>query len=301
MSLLNDCTFIFIIGSPRSGTTWLHRVLASHPDVASVTAELHHFNMYVKPLREAWATEKADSDAGKWTLGYPFLMDEEKFMGMVKRMTEEVYTEVRKTNPSATHILDKHPGYTFALDHIIATVPNARFIHLLRDGRDVVTSSLAAFKKGGFGQGNVYGAAHKWARSVKTAQQFLKGHPDKGIEIRYEELLADSETHLQSILKACQLNNSPEIMTKLTDPEGAIHQRVSAPDQKKGEMASKWRNLSVQERFLMEEIAGDVLRANGYVDTTDWWSLGGGDKLNRFFYKSARGIRNAFRSSKATD
>ena len=88
-------------------------------------------------------------------------------------------------------MLDKAPSYALLGPVIESVVPNARFIHLIRDGRDVVNSLLRASR--GFGRGwapeTADAAARMWRSHVETARK-LAGRANY-FELRFEDLRSE--------------------------------------------------------------------------------------------------------------
>ena len=83
---------------------------------------------------------------------------------------------------------DKTPGYLIEIDRLRQVFPNAKFIHLIRDARDV---SLSLWRKGWFGP-HLRNAARHWSESVRTGiEQGRLLPPGSYHEIRYEDLVRD--------------------------------------------------------------------------------------------------------------
>jgi hypothetical protein len=114
--------FLFIIGSPRSGTTWLQLMLGAHPQVCATT-ELRLYNKYIAPWLEAWQGEALLSEEGKHYLGLPVLWTEGEFRDFLRSFLERVYAKVLATKPQATHVLDKHPHYSAFVEDIHFFIP----------------------------------------------------------------------------------------------------------------------------------------------------------------------------------
>ena len=85
---------IFIVGSPRSGTTWLHRLLAEHPDLAC-PPELHLFSDFLVPCETQWSASvernRIRHDAGAHGNGLDELLDREAFLAWMR----DLYTGAR--------------------------------------------------------------------------------------------------------------------------------------------------------------------------------------------------------------
>ena len=87
--MLESKDFLFIIGSPRSGTTMLQILLASHPQVAS-TVEQTLFNLYIAPWLETWRMEARNLKERGWKLGLPILLEEEELMEFLREFLRRV-------------------------------------------------------------------------------------------------------------------------------------------------------------------------------------------------------------------
>ena len=273
--------FLFIIGSPRSGTTWLQLMLGAHPQVCATT-ELRLFNKYVSPWMEAWKGESLLNEEGKHYLGLPVLWTEAEFHRLLRGFLEQAYNKVFAAKPHATHVLDKHPDYSAFVEDIHFFIPQARFIHVIRDGRDVAVSLAAAGRQMGWFARKAlpdYGAF--WKGEVLAAR---KARDYKGcyLEVRYEELLAAPAAVLAAVLRFCELSASDEWVAQAVEkhrfenlkrlrptPEAG----VKAPEghYRQGEAGGWRREFTGLERYLFDQVAGDLLRELGYAQT-GWWA-----------------------------
>src|SRR5215471_21624711 len=103
--MLSGKQLIYIIGSPRSGTTWLQAMIGAHPSVCT-TVELTLFSKYTAPWIASWNEESANIKAGRWHQGIPFLWSEDEFYSFLTEFLDRVYAKVLAGKPEATHILD---------------------------------------------------------------------------------------------------------------------------------------------------------------------------------------------------
>jgi hypothetical protein len=97
---LEDKQFLYIIGSPRSGTTMLQILLANHPQVAS-TVEQTLFTHYVPQWLETWATEVQNVEERGWKLGLPILWQEEELRAFLREFLERAYAKILAGKPAA--------------------------------------------------------------------------------------------------------------------------------------------------------------------------------------------------------
>lgn len=278
--ILQEKQFLFVIGSPRSGTSWLQLMLGAHPMVCT-TAELRIFNAYFAKWIRAWEEEASIIDQGRWVQGLPLIMKEEEFYAYLARFLEDVYTRVLATRPQATHVLDKHPGYTAYTELINRFLPGAKFIHVIRDGRDVVASMLAAKKQLGFGSGTVMEAAAEWVKHVQLAR-LASRYEGRYIEVRYEDLIAAGESEMERVFDFCNLAASRlQVKTIVEDHhiEKTRESRKSPVEgvqvpvgfYRKGKVGSWREDLTVEQRYLMNRVAGELLSDLGYAQP-GWWA-----------------------------
>jgi len=103
---------------------------------------------------------------------------------------------------------DKTPDYGFALDDIRRVLPEARFLHIIRDGRDAAASLRDLW----FSPSRNYDELVRyWASRVRTIRQLGAGRPDY-MEVRYEALVADTPAVLRQVCTFLNLAWSDEML-----------------------------------------------------------------------------------------
>ena len=183
------------------------------------------------------------------------------------------------------HVVIKETNGAHAADLVMSLLPRSRQILLIRDGRDVVDSLVAAYQPGAFlanNQGQSFGtperratrlrwAAELWACNIDASIRAIDAH-DPGLctVVRYEDLLADTAGELERLFDWVELPRSPEWIadTVAAQSFGAI------PDSDKGPLTRNraarpglWReNLSDAEQAVVAEILGGRLARFGYED-----------------------------------
>ena len=141
--------FFFIGGAPRSGTTWLQQILDSHPDVCCRGEGLFSLELAV-PLdalieRRRTVIRSKNTDLFSHTGGYPLpdASDADAMLG-----TAILCALDRQLGPgNASAVGEKTPENVFLFPRLLRLFPNARFIGIARDPRDVLASSWHKFQQ----------------------------------------------------------------------------------------------------------------------------------------------------------
>lgn len=299
-----DLPLILVVGAPRSGTTWLHHMLATHPDVASQNEELTIFT-YLGIAERRFLNEKHHLDAGHWRQGAPLLYTETEFYQGLRAIAGDVYGRLHAKKPEAKHLLDKHPDYARHLPLVQKLFPNAKVIHLIRDGREVVVSMMSAKKRLGFGAGEIHGASHHWAGNLIAARQ--AGHllgPDQYLELRYEDLRSDTVTQLKTAFAFCNLPVTNATVQQIATEYDIKSKQVSRGNTDVNALRNTpdaiWKaKLSVQERWVLDRVAGHLLQELGYAKP-GWWAVNPMDRLRMWPYPWAKRVLNTLGSAKHT-
>jgi hypothetical protein len=148
---------------------------------------------------------------------------------------------------------DKTPEYCRHLPLILELFPDAQFLHVVRDGRDVAHSIF----KAGFGPKNAYEAAVDWKRTVSEISRFrARVADDRFAEVRYEDLLSDPVTTIDGIARYLGIDNADEVVAAAA-PALRCHVRA--------DNSLKWKkHLTSREVECFEAFAGAELQAFGY-------------------------------------
>lgn len=192
---------VFIVGSPRSGTTWLQRLLATHPQVQ--TGQESRVFFYIASQFKMWRQDLASAEViGRGGTGLACYLNEAEFLAIQRKYLAALLAPMLQGLQPGQIFLEKTPGHAFFIPEIAQLLPAAKIIHLVRDPRDVVASLLAAAK--GWGK--------SWApRDVKMALQEWRWHveavhkaapqlaPGQFLEICYEDLVAAPASQLRAV------------------------------------------------------------------------------------------------------
>lgn len=193
-ALCRGAEMVFVVGSPRSGTTWLQRLLAAHPAVRT-GQESNLFSLYLAPQLQRWRKEgqrhtlTTDERFGVGLGGY---LDEETFLTLLRTYVVRVLEAAGLEEGEL--FVEKSPSHALVMPEIDAVLPESRFIHITRDPHDVVASMLAASRSWGrsWVPSRAGDAAEVWVRHVRAARMAGAAlGPARFREVSYEELHAD--------------------------------------------------------------------------------------------------------------
>ncbi|MBV9773637.1 MAG: sulfotransferase [Gemmatimonadetes bacterium] len=284
-----------VVGSPRSGTTLLRLMLDSHPELA-IPPETGFLALAPKlrgsgdSLRERFfhAVTAFGEPAPAWP---DFEIPAETFREALQEISPftapagfRAFYRLYAERFGKARWGDKTPLYCLQMDTIRRVLPEARFVHLVRDGRDAALSLRKMWFSPGW---EIEKQAAYWRRCVLAARRAGAGRPDY-LEVRYEELVLDTRTTLQRICAFVDLpyheameshhlrarerlgehkGRSAPDGTPLLSREDRLAQQAStmqAPDP--GQVAAWKERMSAEDRARFRSVAGDLLRELGYEE-----------------------------------
>jgi hypothetical protein len=238
---------IVVLGAARSGTTWLHRLISAHPKVAGTeTGETWLFT----DIAPVW------DDAVRAGAG-----DGAVLTGMRSFCDSLLVTMRDRISPSATHVCEKTPTTVWRLPVLAQMYPDALYIHVVRDGRDVA-ASLARTWTGGAEPSveEVEAAAREWVAAVGAVRSAAPELP-RFRQVRYEDLLEDPQRVVADLWTWVGLGVTTRARAAVSHRQ---EERVT-PLPASGEIGTgKWRSLSASSRAAVTIATGDLLRELGY-------------------------------------
>jgi hypothetical protein len=281
----------FVVGATRSGTTLLRLMLDAHPEIA-IPSETHFIPELIRAREKHGATPDRMIELltshrrwGDFHIEASELQARWEELGDGLTGPEAVRTFFRiygEKQGGPPRWGDKTPGYVKQMREIQEYLPEARFIHLIRDGRDVALSIL----KQSFGPDTVEAAAQKWRDRIlrgRAQQPYLGFY----MEVKFEDIVTDTEATLRRICEFIDLDFDPAMLgyhqtaqQRLQekarelprgpgrDPQSAerrlkSHEKTFEPPNP--EMIGGWkRKMSPADRRTYEAIAGDLLADLGY-------------------------------------
>lgn len=256
-------TLFFLVGEMRSGTSWLSKTLDTHPEVFckgegtffgrdQATEEIPVYDAPSPSLHNALAGNESfrvwhSLLWNGWTHGEP-----EEDLDTLVRATVDHYLDRNSIASGKRIVGDKSPLHTDYVDEIHDFYPEAKVIHIVRDGRDVAVSLMNHFWRMSRDQGGIFDLkpeellkrdayladpqnflksgesifteerlrqmAVRWSRRVKKASaegSSLFGHAYH--QLRYEDLLRDPEKHLETIFDLLGARTDEKIVQHCVD------------------------------------------------------------------------------------
>jgi hypothetical protein len=288
-----ESRIVWILGSPRSGSTWLLEMLAEAPapgtarlDEPRVGELLWHSFVFRRPGDKIISFGDTQRDNPFWILSesradiwQPWLR------GLILEMfRDQVRHGVARTHWRRPVLIVREPNSSEAADVMVSIMPRSRILFLVRDGRDVTDSLLDAFTTAAWGsvadQGwdglrseeraeFIHTSSLNWVYRTEAVQRASDTlGPAGSLTVRYEDLLADTTGELTRITGWLGINGGDEWAAKAA----AEHSFEAIPAERRGSgkraraaNPGLWReNMSESEQLIMEQVMGEKLRELGY-------------------------------------
>jgi len=240
---MSDVPPFFLYGALRSGTTLLRLILNQHSGVHSLEETDFLFD-YASPDANAPDDVLQDRDGIENDVFFR-LYGIEMPEGQGTELTHALVQAIADKVPGSTPCLDFHRHVSLAAKQF----PDAKFIHLLRDPRDVARSSVGM----GWAGHAYYGVRHWIETEADWDAAALP--PARGLTVRFEDLIQDMEGGLKEICEFVGLEFEPGML------EYHKHATYDAPDPS---IAYKWKKKPRRDIALIEGRAGDLMTARGY-------------------------------------
>ena len=294
----------FVVGVGRSGTTLLRMMLDSHPQLA-IPPETHFLLEFIQAsgrLRFSPAVAQrtiVEDPHRRWN---DFGLDPDDLRERLDAIEDfntadalRAFYRLYAERHAKTRWGDKTPDYVRKMKKIRNTLPEARFLHVIRDGRDAGLSQNARLAKRGKDPVPPTEMARRWRKRVVKSRANaaeLGGY----LEVRYEDLIDDTEAVLRRVCEAIELDYDPVMLDyheraeeRLQEMAGALPQRKGRPEREAGERVAAhamttrppdadrvavWRReMSEAENAEFEHAAGYLLDELGYETRTprDSW------------------------------
>lgn len=261
---------IFVGGCGRSGTTLFREILNRHSRIAcGPETSIFGLPFNVNNQAQAWSLDAAELEA--------LAAGSRDLVGYAERFYRRYLLEPQ----GKTRWADKTPNNVRVISRLLTWFPRGRFIHLIRDGRDVACS-LRNHPKEKVVNGKVVPVnnnhpiskcATRWLKDTATGLAF-RGHP-RCLEVRYEDLVDHPESEVRRVCAFLGEEFEPAMLDSEKGAEikgaGRLVNNANAVEKITGKSVSRWRrDLSPAERQVFVDVAGELLIVAGYVPDHSW-------------------------------
>lgn len=278
---------IFIVGCPRSGTTLLRTIIASHSRMI-VSPESHFFNYWLKEyghlnLQEESEFQRFWQDFSTSQRFAYFDLDAAAFLAKLRRQDEISFRSVFALLMAEYAALkqkprwgEKTPAHYDYLETIFDWFPNAKILWLIRDPRAVVASLL----KVEWSSKYTFNNAYYWLSSAKLYLEQWSADP-RVMRINYEALVTDPEANIEALCQFLGEELEPGMLSQRSEKNvpnphqgGWAKAHLQQVMQPIGQQSvEKWRSqLSKTQVAIVEHITRDAMVGHGYEPLTSQMS-----------------------------
>jgi hypothetical protein len=292
-----DYPKVFVVGCPRSGTTWVADILGQHPVVVrgresqlfpSFRRSFDAFGTY-NPL--GWARlfygvergRRIGAMAGihlyvdratlaRLGLGVVASTPRDEIPGRLVRAVLDTYFLATRGD-TVTLLVEKTPTHLFYVDDILTTFPEAHVVEVVRDGRDVcVSMALRSRQVRGFPP-TTEAQARLWVRAIEAGRAAADDPRwrRRFVTVRYEDLKAAPEAEIARLFAAVDLPATDALVREVAEVID-IARFVTGPGEfrHRGEVGNWVDHFDADDEATFRAVAGDTFVAAGYsFDSAD--------------------------------
>ncbi len=218
---------IFLVGCPRSGTTLLQSILASHPEIISfpethlfsktisINPIVRYFTIYrqnhVDILRRI-LTDLQVSDSSTSAIKTPIFITKAWVSNLLSQLDK--IAKHFSTKDLHKYLLEKTPRHLHFINEIQSVDSDAQFIHIIRKGEDVVASLNEATRNSPEhweGSRSLKKSVFWWNRSIRISSKYIGGKNQHFV--LYQDLIDHPEKTISTLLKRMNISYSDRLFT----------------------------------------------------------------------------------------
>ncbi|ETX00184.1 MAG: hypothetical protein ETSY1_12155 [Candidatus Entotheonella factor] len=228
---------LFLVGCPRSGTTLLQSLLAAHSQVVSFS-ESHFYNtmttsrLGLRRLGLASPRTRSKFSGFLNLIGHPEMQHYLPSFAISRRQYSRAFiavldTVARQQNKQVW--LEKTPRHLHYIDDIRALVPECKFIHLVRNGEDVVASLYEVVNQhpdrwpsipAGDAASCIDRCVNRWVQSIRLSLGYV-GEPNH-MMVRYEHLVEAPDEVVQELCEFMGIPFEPQMLEQYADHAASL-------------------------------------------------------------------------------
>jgi len=255
-----DC--VFVIGAPRSGTSALAWAIAQHPDMwTGPEMDFPYYFCRNRDGQQTWEVAAGREDG--WLAKHE--VNREEFMAAIGLGLDRLIL----SRSGGLRWIDSTPANTLVASELAQCFPNAKFIHIIRDGRAVVNSlirsgfDIAAAK-------NFKTACRTWTEFVQAGRKATRSMPDRVMEIRQEAMRDEPDRVMDAVQRFLNLEvvADPAAFLRSGHINSSYGNRkpedIRTPKPAVDMPSEPWQSWERSEQVLFSKIARPVMREVGY-------------------------------------
>ncbi len=281
----------FILGNPRSGTSLLRIMLNAHPEILA-TPECGFMQWWYDKY-QSWSIDDSKNETRVKSFVSDLLtskkiefwgLGQEKIIKSIQGKLPRDYGELCDVvfldradiiNKVPKAIIDKNNYYIHHLELLKKIWPNAKYVFMVRDGRDVACSYLALTDLESNSDykpnlsSNIEEIAKEWNENNKRINLFLnENYSSSFILVKYEDILLDLEKELKRVVEFFNLEfnaNMLEYYKHNDEPAGTLDWKKNTLNKPMVDNIGKYKKLLVQDEIkIFNTIANKTLKMFNY-------------------------------------
>ena len=259
---------IMVFGvAPRSGTNYIGNVISNHPDVSAYPNEIYE----VPFLR---ITNKLKSFQDAFFDDYYRNIENMNKNDFLPLFGSSFIAHLYSYIPKGKTMLVKEPDTRF-LRYFPYVFPHEHLLLVLRDGRDVVDSTIRTWPSMDFKK-----ICQRWSDSTKLILKFQRKYNERYLLIKYEDMLDKPKHYMTNILMHYKLDvdsypfekieSMPIVGSSTASKKGDEVSWKPIPASKSFKPTNKWNNWTAKQKNDFKTIAGEALIEAKYCNGLDW-------------------------------
>ena len=252
---------VFVIGSPRSGTSVLAWAVAQHRDMwTGPEADFPYQFGRTRELDRIWNL-CAKRESG-WLARHE--VSREEYLACIGLGLDQLF----RTRSKGRRWIDSSPANVLVGPMLARLFPNAKFLHIVRDGRWVVNSLLnSGIDVRAARDFNT--ATKTWNTYVNAGRKFGETHPDRVLEVRQERMERDPASVMREVQRFLDLEHSDKpaefLRTRRINSSYAKTLRENLKETSPDAVPkAPWRHWSPSEKDTFRSTAMETMATLGY-------------------------------------
>lgn len=239
-----DPSAIFVVGQPRTGTTLIERIMTSHSAVESA-GELQQFGLSMVRLAEKPIADRFSAAAVEAVQGID-----------PAALGQEYMRTTAGFRKGAARFVDKLPGNYIHVPWILAALPAAKIIHVVRDPADSCFASFKQLFADAYPHSyDLREMARHHARYLSLMAIWRERFPGRFLDVAYEEIVRDTETQARRLIDYLGLAWEPACLAFYRS-EGAVATASAVQVREKAHTRSvgRWRRYESHVADMLQTL-----------------------------------------------